>query len=108
MPWIHLHDLTEVLAHACTDQRYHGVVNGVAPQAVTNATFAQTLGNVLHRPAWVPAPAWGLRVALGEAADFLLFSHNVTSRLGPALGYTFQYPTLQATLAQILRSGNSL
>ena len=50
------------------------------------------------------APAFALRLALGEMADQLLLS---SQRVQPAqlsrLGYKFVYPELQSALAEVLR-----
>ena len=44
------------------------------PNPVTNAEFARALGRAMHRPAFMPAPAFALRLMLGEMADALLLS----------------------------------
>ena len=43
-------------------------MNGTAPQPVTNKQFARALGKALGRPAFLPTPAFGLRLLLGEVA----------------------------------------
>src|SRR5207253_5991334 len=62
LPWIHQRDLVEFITAALVDDRYHGPVNGVAPQETTSRTFAAALGRALHRPALVPAPAFALKL----------------------------------------------
>jgi len=58
----------------------------------------------LHRPAVFPAPAFALRLALGEMADALLLS---SQRIKPArleqAGYRFAQPELPAALAEIFQ-----
>ena len=49
-------------------------MNDLAPQALTNAEFTQTLGHVLGRPTWLPLPALAARVLFGEVADALLLA----------------------------------
>src|SRR3954468_21660838 len=56
-PWIHLHDLVEVIALALTDSGYCGAVNAVASEQLTARAFAQALGHALNRPAILPVPA---------------------------------------------------
>ena len=52
----------------CSTSDVAGPVNLTAPQPVTNAEFARTLGEVLHRPTVVPVPAFGPKLLLGRRA----------------------------------------
>jgi hypothetical protein len=81
MSWITVDDLVRAIHHAICNESLVGAVNAVAPQVVTNRTFARTLGRVLRRPALVPTPALLLRAALGEMADELLLT---STRVAPA------------------------
>jgi len=105
MPWIHLHDLVRVIATALTDDRYEGTVNGVAPEQATNREFASALGRALHRPAVLPVPALALKVIFGEAAGVLLGSQRVEPRRLRELGFTYQFPTLDQAVADIVQTG---
>jgi NAD dependent epimerase/dehydratase family enzyme len=81
-----------------------GPVNVTSPQAVTNADFTRTLGRVLRRPAFIPAPAFGVRLALGrEMADetALAGPQVLPSRLASD-GFTFRAPTLEGALRHSL------
>jgi hypothetical protein len=80
-----------------------GVINGVAPGAVTNAEFTRVLGRVLGRPTIFPAPALALRVAFGEMATILLASQRVRPRTAERLGMSFGHPTLAGALADLCR-----
>jgi hypothetical protein len=102
MPWIHLDDLVAVLVEAHTDARVAGPVNAAAPAAVTNADFSRELGRALHRPSFLRAPAFGLRLLLGEAAAALLGGQRVEPARLRALGFTWRFPALAAALADIL------
>ena len=103
MSWIALDDLLRIVLHALTDDSVSGPVNAVAPQAVTNREFTKTLGAVLHRPTILPAPAFALRLALGEMADALLLA---STRVDPAVlrttGFEFEYPNLDDALRHVL------
>lgn len=97
--WIALDDLLAILLESIANERLHGPVNAVAPQEVTNRTFTETLGHVLHRPAVLPVPAPALRLALGQMADeLLLASQRVTPARLEAVGFQFSFPTLEETL----------
>ena len=103
MSWIALDDVVGVVRHALADESLSGPVNAVAPQAVTNREFTRTLGKVLRRPTILPAPAFALRVALGEMADALLLA---STRVDPAAlratTFEFQHPQLDGALRQLL------
>jgi NAD dependent epimerase/dehydratase family enzyme len=78
-------------------------VNVVAPQPVQNSEFTRVLAGVLHRPAVFPAPAFVLRLALGQMADALLLSsQRVQPEKLAKIGYKFRYETLQSALQAIL------
>ena len=83
------------------DQRAaHGVYNVTAPNPVRNRDFARALGRALHRPAFMPAPAFALRLALGRemADEMLLGGQRVVPARAAADGFTFAYADLDAAL----------
>jgi uncharacterized protein (TIGR01777 family) len=101
-PWIHRDDWVELVRWAIESTAIEGPLNATAPNPVPNADFARTLGRVLHRPAFMPAPAFAMRLILGEMADGLLLSGQ---RAIPAkaehLGFRFGYPHLADALKAI-------
>ena len=101
-PWIHLEDEIGLITFALSTERVSGVLNAVAPQAVTNLEFTKTLGQVLHRPTVFPVPAAALRLAFGEMSTALLDSQRVVPRRAEELGYRFQFPDLAGALHQCL------
>lgn len=101
--WIHLADWVRLVLFVLATDSVAGPVNGVGPNPVTNAAFAQTLGRVLHKPSLVPAPAVALRLALGEMADALLLaSQRVVPAKATAAGFAFLFPDLDAALRDLL------
>ena len=78
-----------------------GVFNACAPGLATNAEFTQALARALHRPAILPAPAWALRLALGEMSVLLLGGQRLQPRRAQEAGFVFRYPELGAALAQV-------
>jgi len=106
MSWIHLDDLVALFTHALQHADVRGVVNGVAPEPVTNATFTHELGRALHRPALLPVPAAVLRLALGEMSWILLASQRVLPRAVLQYGWAFRYPQLPAALADLCADPN--
>ena len=103
MSWVTLDDVVEILKLALSDPALRGPINVVAPELVTNATFTQELARVLHRPAFFPAPAFALKLALGEMADALLLSgQRVIPAVLSRVGHAFRYPALAPALRAIL------
>ena len=76
----------------------------VSPQPVRNAEFTKALAQTMQRPALFTAPAFALRLALGEMADALLL---VSQRVRPSkleqAGYRFVQPELATALAEVFR-----
>jgi uncharacterized protein len=103
MSWITLEDVVGIIRFALENGAVRGSVNVVAPQAVQNAEFTKVLAKALHRPAFFPAPAFALRLALGEMADALLLSsQRVTPHASEKLGYRFLYSELLDGLKSVL------
>lgn len=103
MSWVALEDVVEVLKLALRDPMVRGQINVVSPEPVTNAVFTKELAGVLHRPALFPAPAFALKLALGEMADALLLaSQRVVPGMLSRLSYRFLYPQLGQVFEKIV------
>ena len=106
MSWITLEDVVEILRLAIENGTVRGAVNIVAPNALQNAEFTKLLAKTLHRPALFPAPAFALRLALGEMADALLLSsQRVKPQFLEKLGYRFLHADLSSALNAVLQAG---
>lgn len=103
MSWISIDDAVDAIYRAVVDSHWTGAANVTAPNPVTNAEFAATLGRVLRRPAVVPVPAGILRVMFGQMADeaLLASARAVPERLR-AMGHRFRHPTLEVALRHVL------
>jgi uncharacterized protein (TIGR01777 family) len=104
MSWLTLAEAVGTIRFALTNSALTGPANAVSPNPVRNADFTRVLAKTLHRPALFPAPAFALRLALGEMADALLL---VSQRVKPAkleqTGYRFVQPELGPALAEVFR-----
>lgn len=100
--WIHIEDEVGILAHALTNLSESGALNGTAPGPVRQKEFAKALGRVLHRPAFLPAPAFALELVLGGFAVELLSSKRVLPEAARAAGYHFRHPDLEPALREIV------
>lgn len=103
MTWVSIADAVRAVRHALEDGRCTGAVNIAAPAPVRNADFAAALGRCLRRPARLPAPAWALRLALGEMADgTLLASTRAHPKRLVETSFVFDHPTLEEALRETL------
>ena len=104
--WVSLTDVVRVFHHVLVTESLDGPVNVSTPMPVTNAEFARTLGRVLSRPAVLPVPAFGLRLALGEMASMVLASVRLDPSKLVRSGFEFRYPELEGALrAELGRQG---
>jgi len=104
--WIHLGDWTALIAWLAASAATHDEAvttwNATAPVPVTNAEFSRVLGRILHRPALIRAPAFALRIALGEFSRFLTTGARVVPAHADRAGFRFQFPTLEPALRHLL------
>ncbi len=99
MSWIAIEDVLGIIRHAIANEQVSGPVNVVAPNPVRNEEFTRLLAAMLHRPAIFPAPAFVLRLAMGEMADaVLLSSDRVKPEKMLAAGYKFRFEILEPAL----------
>ena len=102
MSWIHYDDEVGLTLHALNSDVVKGPINLVAPHPKTNYEFTKTLGSVLHRPAFLPVPAFVLKVAFGEASELLTSSAQVFPKVALGSRYSFKFPELKGALENLL------
>jgi uncharacterized protein (TIGR01777 family) len=100
--WIHPADEFGALVFLLKQPDARGPVNLVAPNPVTNRELADALGRLLHRPSFVPTPAFALRLAFGEVSTTVLDGQRVRPRALVDLGFAFRFPELEPALANLL------
>jgi len=103
MSWVAIDDVVGILRFAIEKNSARGPINIVSPQPLQNAEFTQVLAKAMHRPALFPAPAFALRLALGEMADALLLSsQRVLPQALEKTGYRFSHSDLSAALKNLV------
>jgi uncharacterized protein (TIGR01777 family) len=101
--WIHRADWIALVGFLLAHPSVSGPINATAPTPVTNAAFTRALARALRRPALLTAPAFALRLAMGELADGLLLAgQRVIPERALALGFQFAYRDLESALHTIL------
>ncbi len=102
MPWIHLADLRAALVHAVLSDSLVGAVNGTAPTPERNVDFTSKLAAAVHRPAIFPVPGLALKLGLGGFGGVLLEGQRAVPKALVADGFSFEFPTLDGALADLL------
>lgn len=102
VPWIHVADEVRAIRFLMEREEARGPFNLVAPNSVTNQEFSRIAGRVLRRPSFVRAPAFALRLALGELATILLDGQRAVPQRLLDLGFAFQFPELEGALRDLL------
>ena len=103
MSWVHLDDLTAAMLHCLQDKAIQGPVNAVTANE-TNRDFTATLATVLRRPAFLPLPAFAVKLLLGEMGEALLLAgQRVSPEKLHTTGFTYTHPNLNDALTQLLR-----
>jgi uncharacterized protein (TIGR01777 family) len=102
LPWIHREDVVRGILFLLAGAELEGPFNFVSPGIVRQIEFARALGKILHRPVIVPAPAFAVRLMLGEFGQVSLFSQNARPKKLLESGFTFECPDLDRALQDIL------
>lgn len=100
-PWIHLEDLIQAFFFLLRQENLHGIYNFTAPGLVRQKEFADALGEALHRPAVMPAPAFLMKIFLGDFGDSLLQGQRAPPKALLKNGFSFRYPELGPALQEI-------
>jgi uncharacterized protein len=100
--WIHIDDVVGIYLLAI--DRADGALNATAPEPVRNVDLTWALASALHRPAFIPVPAFALHLIFGEGASILTTGQRVLPERTMSLGYTFAYPQIADALASVVSS----
>jgi hypothetical protein len=97
--WIHIDDVVGIYLAAIDG--IDGALDATAPNPVRNAEFTAALARALHRPAFLPAPAFALQLVFGEGATVVADGQRVLPTRTLERGYAFRYPTLDGALTAL-------
>lgn len=100
-PWIHIKDLVSAVDFLAAADGPAGAFNFVGPEPVRQDAFSKALGRALHRPAIMPAPAFMVKLVMGELGASLLQSQRAAPEALENAGFTFGFPSVDAALSEI-------
>lgn len=103
MAWIHIDDMVDALIFLLNNDGLSGPFNLTAPYPVHNEQFAASLGEALHRPALVRAPAAAVKLMMGEGASLMLGGQRAVPKRLEEAGFNFRYKELKEALADIVK-----
>ncbi|XP_076329929.1 epimerase family protein SDR39U1 isoform X2 [Tachypleus tridentatus] len=104
MPWIHLDDIVGIFFHAITNNHVSGILNGVAPQVITNGDFTKAFSRAMWRPAIIPVPKFALNFAFDtERAVIMTEGQKVIPKRTLETGYKYKYPDIQSACKNLAR-----
>ncbi|WP_433748193.1 TIGR01777 family oxidoreductase [Falsibacillus pallidus] len=103
MSWIHIQDVASAVLFCMEHDQMRGPVNLTAPHPLRMNEFGKILGDVLNRPHWIPAPAFALKLALGEMSILVLEGQKVMPEKLQNNGYSFHFPELEKALTDIYK-----
>jgi len=99
--WITLHDVIRAISFLL-EKKIEGPINLTSPNPVTNQEFTSALARAMHRPALFPAPAIGLKIALGGFSSEILGSKKVMPQELTNAGFTWDYPHITNALTALI------
>ena len=101
MAWIHVKDLCGMIVHAVENDHVEGVLNGVAPDIITNQEFVSAFASALSRPAFFPLPDTVWNLVFGqERATMITRGQKVEPKRTLESGYKFRFPTISQACAE--------
>ncbi|CAN5438513.1 hypothetical protein BH10BDE1_BH10BDE1_05800 [soil metagenome] len=102
MSWIHINDIAKLFIHAVDSANANGVLEGAAPEPVTNHDFTEVLCRELGVFENFPVPAFALKALYGEMSTVILESARVIPTLTKKSGFKFEFETIEDALHEIL------
>jgi len=100
--WVHIKDLAEAFVFLIKHPEISGPVNVCSPNPVRNRDLAKALGKALHRPSFLPAPGFMVKLVLGEFGSVILEGQRVIPRKLLDSGFRFEYPDIERALQSII------
>ncbi|KAJ1528485.1 hypothetical protein ONE63_006894 [Megalurothrips usitatus] len=107
LPWIYIDDMARLIHFAIENEKVCGVLNGVAPQIITNREFSSAFGKAMWRPSILPVPKFALDIAFGEErAKVMTDGQKVVPKRVLEYGFKYDYPDINSACVKCARLFN--
>ncbi len=102
VPWIHIDDEVNAIRFLLENENAEGAYNLTAPNPLTQREQAKVIGRLLRRPSFIPAPAFALKLALGEKSTLVLDGQRAIPENLELEGFSFKYTDFETALKDLL------
>lgn len=99
--WVHLRDVVHAFEAMIERDDLTGPFNVTAPEPVTMNEFAETLAEVMRRPALFRVPDFAVKLAMGRMSEVVLTGPRAVPRRLVDAGHAFVFPELGSALADL-------
>jgi len=103
MSCIEIQDLAAMAVECLHNESINGPINAVMPEPATNSLFTKEAARAAHRPALFPAPAFALRLALGDLSHLMLDSQRIVPKRFTELGFPYRFGNVGAAMEEVFR-----
>ncbi|XP_055386010.1 epimerase family protein SDR39U1 [Condylostylus longicornis] len=104
LPWIHMDDLCNLILYCIENKNVKGILNGVAPQIVTNGEFSKIFASCLKRPALIPFPEFAVKLIFGkDRSALLLTGAKIEPKLTIESGFKYGFPIVKGACEDIIK-----
>jgi uncharacterized protein (TIGR01777 family) len=100
--WVHMRDVVQSFETLLERDDLSGAFNVTAPEPVTMNAFAETLAEVMRRPALFRVPEFAVKLAMGQMSEIVLTGPRAVPRRLVDAGYAFVFPELASALADLV------
>ncbi|MEI7962650.1 MAG: DUF1731 domain-containing protein, partial [Verrucomicrobiota bacterium] len=100
---IEIQDLAAMAVECLHNESINGPMNAVMPEPVTNSLFTKEAARAAHRPALFPAPAFALRLALGDLSHLMLDSQRIVPKRFTKLGFPYRFGNVGTAMEEVFR-----
>jgi uncharacterized protein (TIGR01777 family) len=100
LSWIHIDDMTDIYLLALENTKMKNVYNAASPNPVKMKEFCEILGKLLHRPSFMPVPAFAIKLLFGEVSELILSGRKALPKKLLESGYKFRFTDVKKTLSE--------
>ncbi|MCM3006980.1 TIGR01777 family oxidoreductase [Priestia koreensis] len=100
--WIHIQDLVHILAFAIEHEDIEGPLNVTTPHPIRMKEMGKAISQAIHRPHWLPAPSFALKIVLGDMSLMVLEGQKVIPQKLGEHHYNFAYNNIDEALKDLL------